>query len=701
MTHPSARAGPPPEGGEALGPATPVQFLRGVGPDRAARLVKLGIREVQDLVRHLPRDHQDRTSFVPISQLRAEVSATVRGRVVAVRARGLGGPRARSVVTATVDDGSGALEAEFWNQPWRARQLEAGTDVILSGRVTWDHGPRMSGAEVEVPAEEEDAELLHAGRIVPIHPLTQGVTATRMRTLVWRALPLVADALEDPLPEALRAARDLPPLGAALRAVHFPASWEEHAAALRRLKYEELFLLQVALARRRLRQQTESKPHVVLVDARLDARIRARLPFRLTRAQERCVAEIVGDLAAPRPMNRLLQGDVGSGKTAVAAYGMLAVVAHRLQSALLAPTEILAEQHERTLSRMLAGSQVRLARIAGGARSKRRRATLAALAAGDVDIAVGTHALLQEDVHFARLAFVVVDEQHKFGVLQRAALRDKGLAADLLVMSATPIPRTLTMTLFGDLDVSVLDELPPGRTPVETVLCREADRALAYDWVRREVARGRRVYHVVPLVDENEELPLRAATQFADELRAVFAGIGVGLLHGRMKPAEKDAAMEAFRSGATPILVATSVVEVGVDVPEATVLVVEHAERFGLAQLHQLRGRVGRGGLAARMICFHDARTNEARARLDALAATTDGFRIAEEDLRIRGPGEFLGTRQSGVPELRVADLVADAPILVEARHDAFELVARDPGLAREGAPVGRALQRRLGALPG
>jgi ATP-dependent DNA helicase RecG len=345
---------------------------------------------------------------------------------------------------------------------------------------------------------------------------------------------------------------------------------------------------------------------------------------------------------------------------------------------------------------------VRLALLTGGARSKARRETLDALQRGESDILVGTHALIQNDVAFGRLALVVVDEQHKFGVLQRAALRAKGLHPDMLVMSATPIPRTLTMTLLGDLDVSVLDELPPGRRPVETVLCAEGDRRQAYDWVLREIAKGRRVYHVAPLVEESEELPLKAAVQLAEQLReTVFGGIGVGLLHGRMSGKEKDAAMQAFRDGATPVLVCTSVVEVGVDVPEATVLIVEHAERFGLAQLHQLRGRIGRGRHPGRMLVFSDARTESGRERLNALAATTDGFEIAEADLRIRGPGEFLGTRQSGMPELRIASLVGSVALLAEAREDAFELVRDDPGLEGPGAPAARALRQMLAARPG
>ena len=675
---------------------TSVRFLPGVGPSRAALLAKLGIETVGGLLRHFPRAHEDRTTIARIGDLAPETQATVRGRVRSVRVREVGRGR-KVVVVAHVDDGTGVLAVEFWQQRFRAEQLREGRDVIVTGRVTWDAGPRMSGPEVETEDQEGDGMHLHADRIVPIHALTRRLYATTMRALVARALEACADKAEDPLPASVLAARGLMPLADALREIHFPASFASRDAARRRLAYEELFLLQLALAKRRLRQILEEKPHRIAVDARLDARIRARFPFAPTAAQDRVIAEIRADLAAPRPMNRLLQGDVGSGKTFVASYALLAAVANGLQAALLAPTAILAEQHLATLSRHLAGSKVRLGLVSGAGRAGEKREARRAVAAGNVDIVVGTHALLDDEVRFGRLGLVVVDEQHKFGVLQRSALRRKGLSPDLLVMSATPIPRTLTLTLFGDLDLSVIDEMPPGRRPVATALAEEGDRARVYDWVRAEIARGRRAYHVVPLVEEDEELPLRSVKRFAEELRAgPFRGIGVGVLHGRMKQREKDAAMEAFRAGATPLLVATSVVEVGVDVPEATVLLVEHAERFGLAQLHQLRGRVGRGAHASRAVLFHHAETEAARARLAALCDTNDGFKIAEEDLRIRGPGEFLGTRQHGVPELRVANLVGDAPLLAAAREDAFALVQRDPALEGEGLPARRALEARF-----
>lgn len=688
---------PAPRRAGAATPDTEVQYLRGVGPARARLLARLGLHRVIDVLRHFPRTYDDRTTLLPIGNLRPEMVATVRGRVVSVRLREVGRSPRRTVVTAHVDDGTGVVAVEFWQQRFRAEQLAVGREVLLCGRVTWDGGPRMSGPEVEMHTEDDGVPNLHAGRIVPVHPLTKGLFATAMRVVVWRALEASADAVDDPLPAGLAQAHGFPPLAQALRDIHFPPDAAALEAARRRMKYEELFLLQVVLARRRLRRAVEEKEHRIDVDARLDARIRARFPFRPTAAQDRVIAEIRADLTSPRPMYRLLQGDVGSGKTAVAVYAMLAAVASRLQCALLAPTEILAEQHVATLSRLLAGSRVRIGLVAGGGRAAARRAARAAVARGDLDVVVGTHALLEEDVRFARLGLVVVDEQHKFGVFQRASLRRKGRCPDVLVMSATPIPRTLTQTAFGDLDLSVIDEPPPGRSPVTTVVCGEGERDEAAAWVRREVARGRRVYHVVPLVEEHEELPLKSAVRFAEELRRdAYRGLGVGLLHGRMKPREKDAAMAAFRDGTTPVLVCTSVVEVGVDVPEATVLLVEHAERFGLAQLHQLRGRVGRGRDPSRVILFHDARTPNARARLQALCDTTDGFRIAEEDLRIRGPGEVLGTRQHGLPEFGVADLVTDARLLDEARRDAFALVARDPALSGEGAPAMRAIRERF-----
>lgn len=691
-----------------LTPATEIQYLKGVGPARARVLRKLGIRTVGDLLRHAPREWDDRTRLAGIGGLRPDQQVTVRGRVESVRSRETGSRK--TLVSAFVDDGTGVLRADFWNQAFRERQLTPGTDVFLTGRVVQDErGWSMNGPEVEV-WDGADGETVHAGRIVPVHPLTKGVHATQLRALVWRALE-AADLLADPVPVRFLATRGLPPLGEAVRALHFPPDRPSLDRARRRMAYEDLFLLQTALARRRLRRDLEEKPHRIVADPggadRVDARIRARFPFRFTAAQDRAVAEIREDLARPQPMHRLLQGDVGSGKTAVAVYAMLACVAAGYQAALLAPTEILAEQHAATLSRILTGARVSPVLVTGRGPERERKKARAAVASGEARIVVGTHAILEEGVRFAALGLVVVDEQHKFGVVQRATLRRKGSNPDVLVMSATPIPRSLTMTLFGDLDLSLIDERPPGRAPVATIVCEEGDRERAYAFARSEIARDRRVFHVVPRVGKDDEPgaasgdepELKTAIAFRKTLaRDVYPGIEVGLLHGKLPgPGAKEAAMEAFRSGRTPVLVATSVVEVGVDVPEATVMFVEHAERFGLAQLHQIRGRVGRGGDPARVFLFHDAKSRDARARLDVLASTDDGFRIAEEDLRIRGPGEFLGTRQHGLPEVKLADLTGDVRLLDEARRDAFEMVRNDPGLRGEGAAAAQALAERFG----
>lgn len=671
-----------------------------LGPTQSKRLrqlERLGVHTVCDLLFHFPREYADRRLETAVTDLRPEQEAVVRARVVSITGRTIHGRRRRHLVQAVVEDDGGRLRIEFWQQRFRLRQLEVDQVALFAGRVTADdRGLLLSGPDVET-AVDEDGERLHAGRIVPVHPLTKGLPAATVRSLVWRALAEVE--LTEPLPEELRARRELLDFPTALRAIHFPKDPDELRRARDRLEYDELFHLQLGLALRRRIHRHEVKPHRFRVDERLERRILARYPFELTAAQRRVTQEIRADLLSEHPMNRLLQGDVGAGKTAVALYAMLVAVAHRMQATLLAPTEILAEQHLRTLQAFLQGSDVRLELISGGGRAAAKREARRRVAEGEVDIAVGTHALFQRGTEFHSLGLVVVDEQHKFGVLQRAELRAKGIVPDLLVMSATPIPRTLTMTLFGDLDVSVLDELPPGRQPVETLVCRETDRPTVEAWVRSEVEAGRRAYWVAPLVEESDDVPATAAVELRERLaRDVYPDLDVGLLHGRMTPAEKDAAMAAFQSGATPILVATTVIEVGVDVREATAMVIESAERFGLAQLHQLRGRVGRGSDPSRVVLFAATHGKTARARLRAISSTTDGFRIAEEDLAIRGPGEFLGTRQHGLPELKLASLVSSSRRMAEARDDARELVEHNPRLERDALGLRDMLRLRFGA---
>jgi ATP-dependent DNA helicase RecG len=678
-----------------------------VGPARARLLGKLGIATPADLLHHYPREHEDRRRVTPLGELRDGVPAVVRGTVEAVLAERLPGrlvgPGARSVVRVVLADGTGTLDLEFWNQPFRRRHFREGQEVVASGKPTAARGRRalrMAGAEVEIvdPAKEGPAPL-GWGRIVPLYPSTRGLRQRDLRAAVHEVLGSPDAALEDPIPEGIRASEGLPPLREAIALVHFPPTPEAAEAARRRLRFDEMFLLQLALAVRRRSLVREERGFAYALGPALDGRIRERFPFPFTPAQDRAVADILRDLAAPHPMNRLLQGDVGSGKTAVALYALLAAVANRRQGALLAPTEILASQHLRGFRRALEGSRVRIGWLAGRQPAKERRAILAGLKSGSVDVAVGTHALLEGKVAFRDLGMAVVDEQHRFGVEQRRALRDKGLRPDLLYLTATPIPRTLALTLFGDLDVSTLDGKPPGRRPVTTVLVGPGDEAAALERIRGEAVAGRQAFFVCPLVGESEALDLRAAAEEAERLRRdVFPELRVGLLHGRLPSARKEAVMDEFRRGRIHVLVSTVVVEVGVDVPNASVLAVLHAERFGLTQLHQLRGRIGRGPHPGTCLLFGDPRTEEAAARLEAMVETDDGFRIAEIDFALRGPGELLGTRQSGLPDLRFPEALADGALLDRSRRLAFDLVGRDPDLALPAHAALRAhLLRRFG----
>ncbi|MCU0728466.1 MAG: ATP-dependent DNA helicase RecG [Planctomycetes bacterium] len=677
--------------------STEAQFLKGVGPARARALATLGIRTVEDLLHHYPRRHEDRSRLRPIDSVREGETVTVGGEVVDVRLTRLRGRL--SLVSVTVRDGSGSLDLQFWNQPFRERQFPVGRQVVATGRAGYRRVLHLVAPEVEIIPDEGEEALIHTGRITPIYPLTRGISGGAMRRMLWNAVHEAAGLLGEFLPDAQREGRDLPPLSAAIRGIHFPADQEELGTALRRLKHDELFLFELAMALRRRVAKSMPRANPFRFDGTIDHRIRARIPFALTAAQERAIAEIVGDMTSPEPMTRLLQGDVGSGKTIVALYAVLVAVANRRQVALMAPTEILAEQHYRTFRRLLEGSRVRIGLLIGSLPAKERRATLAGIASGEVAVTVGTHALIQQGVEFRDLALAVVDEQHRFGVRQRAGLLVKGTRPDSLFMTATPIPRTLTMTVFGDLDVSVLDEMPPGRRPVRTLCFPRTRYDDACRYIRSEIDRGRQAFFVFPLVEESEEMPLRSVIEEVERLRReVFPGVSVGLIHGRLSRADKEEAMRRFRDREDLVLAATTVVEVGIDVPNATVMVVENAERYGLSQLHQLRGRVGRGAEGGTFVLLGDPATEEGRRRLRILTETTDGFRIAEEDLRLRGPGEFLGTRQHGVPELRLADLFLDFALLTRVREDAFRLIAADPGLAApQHAPLRCELMRRLG----
>ncbi len=677
-------------GGTTL--ATPLQYLKGIGPRRAALLARKGLHTVEDALFFVPLRHEDRTRLTPFQKLQPGQAQTCSGVIV-----GLSPPppgRARVPFSAVLRDESGFVTASWFKAAYLARVLKRGQRLVLHGRVGRYRGlVTLQHPDFEI-VESDDEDRLHTGRLVPVYSTTEGLTQRPLRRLMRSLVERFSGDVAEILPKSVRRRRRLVALSVAIRDGHFPETEEAQAAARRRLAFDDFLFLQLGLAI--LKSRTARSPGIAMnPPGALVARLRASLPWSLTGAQERVWEDIRRDMAASAPMHRLLQGDVGSGKTVVAALGILTAVEAGYQAAVMAPIEILTEQHFMTLRQLLEPLGVTVTLLTSSVKARERAARVTEAAAGRVDCVVGTHALVQEAVEFRRLGLVVVDEQHRFGVAQRARLRAKGEHPDLLVMTATPIPRTLALTLYGDLDVSVLDELPPGRRPVKTVARMESKRREIYDFLHEQVREGRQIYVVYPLVEESEAMDLKAATDMARHLaRDVFPDLSVGLMHGRLGLEDKEDIMRRFKAGEIHILVSTTVIEVGIDVPNAAVMLVEHAERFGLAQLHQLRGRVGRGPWKSYCILLHAGRLgDEARHRIDALVATGDGFRIAEVDLQLRGPGEFFGTRQSGLPQFRVADLLRDAPLLEEARREAAALVAVDPEL-RE--PEHRALRQGL-----
>jgi ATP-dependent DNA helicase RecG len=678
-----ARAGPVFARGVAVGHEASLMRLPGVGPGFAARLAKMGVRTVRDLLYLLPRRYEDLSQLRTIDRLKWGEQVTVIGTVWKISHRIIG--EDRRIVTAVVGDGTGEMEMSWFN-PFVERRLQSGRAYTFGGKVeSYRDRLVMRNPEFE-PLERGQ---VHTGRLTPIYPLTEGITAHWLRTVMHRAVESFAAETVDFLPEALRAEAGLMPLADAVAQIHFPDNWDTVRAAHRRLSFDEFLLLQLGVLsqRQRFRGQ-EAQP--LRTDDALLAPFLARLPFTLTGAQRRALTGVTQDLAQARPMSRLLQGDVGSGKTAVAAAALWLAVANGCQGAIMAPTEILAEQHARSFARFFAELRhpfsdrpVQVALLTGRTRRAERDQLLAGLAAGHVDVIVGTQALIQEEIAFRNLALAVVDEQHRFGVAQRAALRRKGLQPHVLVMSATPIPRSLALTLYGDLDLSVIDEMPAGRTPIKTKWLSPGQRERAYDFIRRQVAAGRQAFIVYPLVEESDRSEARAAVEEHERLQAaIFPGLRLGLLHGRLPGDEKEATMRAFSAGELDVLVATSVVEVGIDVPNATVIMIEGAERFGLAQLHQFRGRVGRGAHPAYCILVSAAADSEGSQRLQALETNNDGFALAQIDLDMRGPGDFFGARQSGLPPLRTAQL-SDLRTLEQARDTARRIFAVDPALAR------------------
>jgi ATP-dependent DNA helicase RecG len=691
---PSAvRRPPPPATEEPPGLKAPLTAIRGVGAKQAERLARLGLRTIRDVLYFFPRRYDDYSSLKPINRLEYGEEVTIIARVWEAGTRESRG--GMPIFKAILTDGTGFIEATWFNQPFLSERIRPGQQIVISGRVDEYLGHLCFTSPEWEPLQPE---LLHTGRLVPVYPLTEGINAKWLRQMVHRTVEYWAPRLPDHLPPSLREEYGLVDLGTALRQAHFPDDRKALEKARYRLAFDELFVFQIGILRQRQLWRSAPGRQLPVDPSMLEALLQS-LPFSLTGAQRRALEHIVADLSSPHPMNRLLQGDVGSGKTVVAAVAMALAVAAGAQAAMMAPTEILAEQHYRTLSALFArfpGRPIQVRLLTGSVTGAEREAIYAGLADGSVDVAVGTHALIQESVNFQNLALVVIDEQHRFGVRQRAALRQKGYNPHLLVMTATPIPRSLQLTIWGHLDVSVIDEMPPGRQPITTRVIMPRERERAYAFVRSQVAKGRQAFIICPLVEESEKIEAKAAVEEYERLRRdVFPDLRLGLLHGRMKGEEKDAVMSAFARGELDILVATSVVEVGIDVPNATVMLVEGAERFGLAQLHQFRGRVGRGEHPSYCLLVAESASAEAEERLRAVESTTDGFVLAQKDLELRGPGEFLGTRQSGLPDLKMASL-ADLRLLERVREAAGRLLETDPALQK---PEHRLLARRVADL--
>ena len=663
-----------------------VQYVKGVGPRRASLLTSRDIRTVEDLLLHIPRAYQDRASFVPLSSLQIGQEAAIharvyRSRVIQTRTRG-------RILDVILTDGSSFAHAKWFHGAYlQTRDFHAGRDVVLFGRVDFDRYESkfvLFNPEFEFIDESDETASLDIGRYVPIYEEVGGITSRQLRRIISSALSDLSKEVPDPLPDEIRHTYDFPDLRTCLNRIHFP-ELEDDLAQLnqrrspyhRRLIFEEFFLLELIYALRRVQSRGHSGVRFETTDG-IRERVKTILPFHPTLAQKRVLKEIVDDLKASYPMIRLMQGDVGSGKTIVAFESIVIAVENGYQAALMAPTEILAEQHYINAKRILGPLGYRIGVVRRGIKKAEKQELLQSIASGEIQVVIGTHALIEEHTVFKKLGLVVIDEQHRFGVVQRLQLMGKGENPNTLVMTATPIPRTLAMTLYGDLDLSVIDEMPPGRSPIRTSRVTDRDAERIYRLIAGQLRDGRQAYVVYPVIEESEKVDLKSATEGFKKLTGIYQDCRVALLHGRMKSEEKESTMKAFAAGEIKVLVSTTVIEVGVDVANATVMLIEHAERFGLAQLHQLRGRVGRGAHQSLCILMTPNRLNDvARQRIQAMVSTTDGFRLAEVDLQLRGPGEMAGTRQSGMPEFRIANLLLDSELLSLAQQEAQRFVDR------------------------
>ncbi|MEM7799090.1 MAG: ATP-dependent DNA helicase RecG [Chloroflexota bacterium] len=667
------------------GLAQSIETIRGIGPKTAEQLDRIGIRTIEDLLYVYPRRYDDYTQMKPISRLEYGETVTLIGTVWEVRAR-----KSRNnsiIVQAVISDGTGKITASWYNQPWLTQKLKSGLRVVLAGKVEQYLGRKVFNSP---QWELLSMDALRTGSIVPVYPLTQGLSGYKLRQIMRNTVPYWTKRIADPLPESIRQQQRLSKLRTALQQIHLPESFDHLVAARRRLIFDEMFLLQLGMLGQR-REWVSNPGHSLEIDRGKVNQFIESLPYTLTAAQQRVVTELLDDIQQARPMNRLLQGDVGAGKTVVAAAAMVAAVSAGTQATLMAPTEILAEQHYQGLKKLLNPLGITVYILTGRVSAVDRREAYAAMASGEAHIVVGTHALIQEEVDFHNLGLAIIDEQHRFGVDQRKALRDKGpliqrdqITPHLLVMSATPIPRSLALSVFGDLDLSVIDEMPPGRQEIDTHWLRPPQRERCYRFVRGQIEKGRQAYIICPLVEESEKIEAASAVEEYERLSIeIFPDLRLGLVHGKLRGDEKEAVMSRFYDGELDILVSTTVIEVGVDVPNSTVMMIENANRFGLAQLHQLRGRVGRGQHKSYCLLVADNTTQDSEERLRALEETNDGFQLAEKDLELRGPGEFFGKRQSGIPELKLASY-SDTDMLISAREEAKKLFETDPHLEQE-----------------
>ncbi|MDP2943508.1 MAG: ATP-dependent DNA helicase RecG, partial [Candidatus Omnitrophota bacterium] len=668
-------------------------YVKGVGPARAEILKRLEIETVEDLLYHFPRRYEDRSKFKPISQVKIGEYGTVKGEILTLGGHRIG--KGKSIFKVKVGDETGTIYAVWFNQPYMKNWFKSGDKIILYGKVERYKDIQITSPEFEV-IKEEGEETIHTGRIVPIYPLTEGLSNRGLRSIMKNALDKYLDEAGEALPSEIRVRHKLLALKQAIGNLHFPETEALRQAAYERVVFDEFFILQLALALRKTKIKEADGGIAHKVGGELLGSFKMLIPFRLTDAQRKAIEDIEKDMASPKPMNRLLEGDVGSGKTIVAAYALVLTVQNGYQGALMVPTEILARQHFNNLNGLLRPLGINIVLLTNAVIGESREEANRMVEDGTANIIVGTHALIQEGVKFKNLGLAVIDEQHKFGVDQRSSLKEKGSNPDVLFMTATPIPRTLAMTLYGDLDLSVLDQMPEGRIPPKAYWVGEERRQGIYKFIAQEVSAGRQAFIVYPIIEKGKRENLKAATEMFAKFRdEVFPRFKVGLIHGRLDASEKERVISDFKAGKVQILVSTTIIEVGIDNPSVSVMLIENPERFGLSQLHQLRGRIGRGNQRSYCILLSETESEQAKKRLKALISTTSGFNIAEEDLQIRGPGEFFGIRQHGLPELRYANLVSDVRQLEAARKEAFNLVREDPELYGPKHSLLKAILRR------